>query len=340
MPTGSLLVDLAGCQLSAAERRLLARPGVAGVILFARNCRDRDQVAHLVCAIREVRPDLLIAVDQEGGRVQRLVEGFTRLPPMARLGGLLAAGAPDATTLLFEVGWLMAAEVLAVGLDLSFAPVLDVDRGVSAVIGDRAFGSDPQLVAEAAAAFVAGMTAAGMAATGKHFPGHGWVAADSHRELPVDPRPLAEIAARDLVPFRLLAPRLAAVMAAHVHYPAVDERPAGFSRRWLQEILRGELGFSGVVVSDDLTMAGAAVAGGVVARAAAALDAGCELLLVCNDQAAAEAVLDALEERLAASSPRLDRLRPARRPSAEALAARRREVVERLRQWEARGWNC
>lgn len=301
---GSLMLDIAGTWLTPEDRQLLRQPQVGGLILFARNIECPRQVRELAAAVRALRPDLLLAVDQEGGRVQRLRQGFVRLPAMASF-----AGHPRAERLAEHCGWLMATEVLAAGLDLSFAPVLDLDHGRSAVIGDRAFAGDPQRGTQLAAAFIRGMRQAGMAATGKHFPGHGWAEADSHVAIPRDERSLEEIRACDLQPFARLAADLAAVMPAHVIYPQVDERPAGFSRRWLQEILRGELGFDGVIFSDDLSMAGAHVAGDAAARIEAALSAGCDMGLVCNDRAAAELALSALQRLKVQAPPRLARMR-------------------------------
>ena len=287
---GSLMLDIHGTWLTAEDRRILRQPEVGGLILFARNIEDPRQVRELCKAVRAVRPDLLLAVDQEGGRVQRLRNGFVRLPAMRTL-----ADNPGAEYLAEQCGWLMATEVLAVGLDLSFAPVLDLDHQRSAVVGSRSFEGDPELATRLAGAFIRGMKAAGMAACGKHFPGHGWAEADSHVAIPVDERSLDEIRTRDLVPFRQLSRQLAAVMPAHVIYPQVDEGPAGFSRRWLQDILRGELGFEGVIFSDDLSMAGAHVVGDAASRIEAALTAGCDMGLVCNDRAAAELALGALQ---------------------------------------------
>jgi beta-N-acetylhexosaminidase len=284
------MLDIHGTWLTAEDRRILRQPEVGGLILFARNIEDPRQVRELCASIRAVRPDLLLAVDQEGGRVQRLRNGFVRLPAMRAL-----ADNDNAEQLAEHCGWLMATEVLAVGLDLSFAPVLDLDHQRSAVVGSRSFEGDAELATRLAGAFIRGMDAAGMAATGKHFPGHGWAEADSHVAIPVDERSLDEIRARDLVPFQRLSKQLAAVMPAHVIYPQVDAGPAGFSRRWLQEILRGELGFDGVIFSDDLSMAGAHVVGDAASRIEAALNAGCDMGLVCNDRASAELALGALQ---------------------------------------------
>lgn len=301
---GSLMVDVAGTWLTAEDRHLLRQPEVGGLIIFARNIEHPRQVRELSASIRAIRPDLLLAVDQEGGRVQRLRQGFVRLPAMRSI-----ADRPDAEALARHCGWLMATEVLAVGLDLSFAPVLDLDHGRSAVVGTRAFEGDPEYAARLAGAFICGMNEAGMAATGKHFPGHGWAEADSHVAIPTDERSLESIRAHDLVPFARLSRQLAAVMPAHVIYPQVDAQPAGFSRRWLQEILRGELGFDGMIFSDDLSMAGAHVAGDAASRIEAALGAGCDMGLVCNDRASAELALSAAQRLNVSPSPRLARMR-------------------------------
>ncbi|MGR8940915.1 MAG: beta-N-acetylhexosaminidase [Gammaproteobacteria bacterium] len=288
---GPVMLDVEGLTLAAHEIDKIRHPNTGAVILFARNYESPEQVEALITSIRRARgSEILIAVDQEGGRVQRFQCGFTRLPPAARY-----AKKPE---LAEAAGWLMAAELLAVGVDFSFAPVLDVDCGVSRIIGDRSFSTDPQLAAELASAFRKGMRAAGMAATGKHFPGHGWVAPDSHLALPVDERDLDSILARDLIPFRrLISEGLEGVMPAHIVYSAIDERPAGFSPFWIQQILRGQLGFNGVVFSDDLSMAGASWAGGYPERAQMALDAGCDMVLVCNNPTAAEDVIEKLPIR-------------------------------------------
>lgn len=297
MTLGALMLDLAGLELAADEPELLRHPHVGGVILFARNFASVDQVTALVTAIRAIRPELIIAVDQEGGRVQRFREGFVRLPPMKVFGDLHATDPLQARTLAYQCGWLMAAEVLAVGVDISFAPILDVDSGISQVIGDRAFHADPQVAVLLLREFVKGMHEAGMAATGKHFPGHGSVEADSHVALPVDNRPWDVINNHDLRPFRELARELQGIMPAHVIYSRIDKHPAGFSTFWLQQILRDQLGFSGVIFSDDLSMEGAVVAGSFADRTHAALNAGCDMVLVCNHRAGALEVLQTLAER-------------------------------------------
>ena len=290
------MLDVAGTSLTAEERERLAHPHAGGVILFSRNYESPAQLAALVAAIHAVRePRLLIGVDHEGGRVQRFRDGFTRLPAARRFGEIYYENPKRAKRLAHTAGWLMAAELLAVGVDFSFAPVLDLDRGISQVIGDRAFHRRPDTVADIAISYVTGMAEAGMAATGKHFPGHGGCAPDSHVAAPIDERDYVDIALEDLVPFaRLIDNGLAGIMPAHVVFPRVDEQPAGYSRVWLREILRGRLGFQGVIFSDDLSMEGAKGVGGMVDRAHAALAAGCDMVLVCNDPAAAATVLDGL----------------------------------------------
>lgn len=282
-----LIIDTAAATLDAADRRRLAHPLVGGVILFARHWRDRARLAEQCAAIKAVREDLLICVDQEGGRVQTLHgDGFTRLPAMAALGRLWTRDPRAATDAARATGFVLASELRACGVDLSFTPVLDLDWGRSAVIGDRAFSGDPQVVAALAGALADGLADAGMRNCGKHFPGHGFAVADSHREVPVDERGRGEIERGDTVPYRLLAARLDAVMTAHVVYPAVDRRLASFSRTWLHDILRQGYGFQGCILSDDLGMAGArqldARAVTYVEAATAALDAGCDLVLLCH----------------------------------------------------------
>lgn len=297
MTLGALMLDLEGLTLTDAEKDLLQHPHVGGVILFARNFASVAQVSALVAAIRAERSELIVAVDQEGGRVQRFRDGFVRLPPMKVFGDIYETEPMQARTLAYQCGWLMAAEVLAVGVDISFAPILDVDNGISQIIGDRAFHASPQVAVALLREFIRGMSDAGMAATGKHFPGHGSVEADSHVALPVDTRYWAEIESHDLRPFRELSGELQGIMPAHVIYSKIDGRPAGFSSFWLQDILREQLRFDGLIFSDDLSMEGAVAAGSFSDRAHAALDAGCDMVLVCNHRAGALEVLQALEQR-------------------------------------------
>ncbi|CBW74325.1 Anhydromuramoyl-peptide exo-beta-N-acetylglucosaminidase (EC 3.2.1.-) [Mycetohabitans rhizoxinica HKI 454] len=310
---GPVMFDVAGTSLSRDDVRRIADPLTGGVILFARNYASRAQLLELTGAIRDVRDDVIIAVDQEGGRVQRFREdGFTSLPPMRVLGALWNDDALAAIRVATAIGYVMASELRASGLDLSFAPVLDLDYGHAKAIGDRAFHADPRVVALLAKSVAHGLALAGMAACGKHFPGHGYVEADSHVEAPVDTRALDEILGCDAQPYQWLGLSLAAVMPAHVVYPAVDARPAGFSGVWLQQILRGRLGFNGVIFSDDLSMEAARQAGTTAEAAHAALDAGCDMVLVCNRPEDADDVLQRLRARVidTASRRRIKRLAP------------------------------
>ena len=294
---GPLMIDVAGLALEAEDRELLRHPAVGGLILFARNYATPEQVAALVRDVHALRePRLLVAVDHEGGRVQRFRSGFSRVPPMRALGAQFTRQPREALRLAELAGWLIGAELRAVGIDLAFAPVLDLDFGLSSVIGDRAFHRDPDAVARLGAALASGLKRAGMAATGKHFPGHGGIAADSHLELPVDPRPRADLEAADLVPFRrLIEGGLPSVMMAHVVYPAVDPLPASFSPRWIKDLLRAGLDFRGAVFCDDLSMKGAEVIGDHAERARVALAAGCDMLPICNDRTATMGVLDGFQ---------------------------------------------
>jgi len=314
LPPGPVIVDLAGPTLTEEEKRRLCHPLVGGVILFARNFVSRRQLSDLTREIHAVRtPPLLIAVDHEGGRVQRFRhDGFTPLPPMRSLGQVWDREPLLAMQLATATGYVLAAELRACGVDFSFTPVLDLDYGSSKVIGDRAFHRDPRVVAMLARALMQGLALVGMAACGKHFPGHGFVEADSHHEIPVDPRSLERILQEDGAPYAWLGDIiLPAVMPAHVIYPAIDAQPAGFSRRWIDEILRKRLGYEGAVFSDDLTMEGAAVAGDIVGRAQAALGAGCDMVLVCNHPELADALLERLDVSVSpASMARIRRLMP------------------------------
>jgi beta-N-acetylhexosaminidase len=306
------MVDIAGTSLSAADIRVLEHPQVGSVILFSRNYRDPAQVAALTAEIRAVRsPHLLVAVDHEGGRVQRFRDGFTRLPAARLLGRRFDEDHRDGLKLAQSVGWLLAGELRAVGVDYSFAPCVDLDYGVSEIIGDRAFHSDPDKVAALGVATMLGMREAGMAAVAKHFPGHGAVVADSHVALPVDRRQFVDLEG-DIRPYRpLIDNNLAGIMAAHVVFPAVDELPASLSHRWITGVLRSEMGFHGCVFADDLTMAGAAAFGDVVARTHLALAAGCDVLPICNDRHSVELVLKELGTNAgsAASQARQVRMR-------------------------------
>jgi beta-N-acetylhexosaminidase len=298
-----LVIGIAGTTLEAAERAWLRHPSVGGVILFARNFASREQVTELAAEIRAAAPrPQLLCVDQEGGRVQRFRDGFASLPSLNGFGRLHARDAAAALALAEEHAWLMASEIRALDIDLSFAPVVDLGRGNRA-IGDRAFSADPEIVAAFTRAYVRGMHAAGMAATLKHFPGHGSVLEDTHFDAAVDPRPLESLRAEDLLPFAAgIEAGAEAMMLAHVTYPAVAPEPAGYSPRWINEILRTEMGFRGVVFSDDIGMAAAESAGGIGARIDAHLDAGCDAVLVCAPKLVADS-LTAMDRR---PSPRGD----------------------------------
>lgn len=293
---GPLMIDIEGTALTASDRELLCLPLVCGVILFSRNFVDLAQLGALTAELHALRtPRLLIAVDQEGGRVQRFRSGFSDLPAIGRLGEYYDRDPQRALALTAECAWLMAVELRAVGVDFSFAPVLDLRTAQSRIIGDRAFHADPHVVARLAQAYLSALHRVGMAAVGKHFPGHGCVAADSHVELPIDRRDLPDIEQRDLVPFRaLVAAGIDGLMSAHVLYPRVDSVPSGYSRRWITDVLRRDMAFEGLVFSDDLSMAGADSAGDYAARAQQSLAAGCDVLLVCNQRAAVLEIIDAL----------------------------------------------
>lgn len=306
---GPLMLDLRATQLDEVEASMLDHPGAGGVVLFGRNFSSVDQLVALVSQIRAVRPELLITVDQEGGRVQRFRAGFTRIPPLQAMGRLYQQSADDGIRLAEACGWIMAAELRAIDIDMSFAPVLDMDDNFSQVIGDRSFGPSPQTVIALGRAFIAGMRDAGMPATAKHFPGHGAVRADSHFEVAVDGRSYNEIEMSDMKPFVSLKAEYQSIMPAHVIFEKVDPSPVGYSRYWLQSVVREQLGFDGVIFSDDLSMQAAATAGDYRLRAQSALSAGCDAILVCNQPDEARTVLDFLDEQGLCDSPRLSALK-------------------------------
>ena len=311
---GPVMLDVVGTELDKDDIRRIRHPLTGGVILFARNYRDREQLTALTAAIHEIRPGIVIAVDHEGGRVQRFrTDGFTHLPSMRKLGQLWDRDVLAATRAATDVGYVLAAELRACGVDLSFTPVLDLDYGESGVIGDRSFHRDARVVTLLAKSLNHGLALAGMLNCGKHFPGHGFVRADSHLEMPVDERTLDAILAEDAAPYGWLGLSLAGVMPAHVIYPEVDRNPAGFSRKWLT-ILRQQFNFKGIIFSDDLSMEGARFAGSVVDGAHAALDAGCDMVLVCNSPERADELLAGLHIKsghaAAASAARIAGLMP------------------------------
>ncbi len=329
MKPGPVTLDVVGHALNDEDRRRIVHPLTGGVILFGRNFANRKQLTKLTADIKQLRPDVLISIDHEGGRVQRCkTDGFTHLPAMRKLGELWAAkntsthaaeSAALAMAAATACGYVLAAELRACGVDFSFTPVLDLDFGRSGVIGDRSFSRDPQIVFALAKSLNEGLRLAGMANCGKHFPGHGWAEADSHVAIPVDERSLGEILNDDAKPYDWLDLSLAAVMPAHVIYPKVDTHPAGFSRIWLHSVLRQELGFQGVIFSDDLSMEGASVAGSVVKGAQMALEAGCDAVLICNRPDLADQLLSKLKvskAKQAESATRLNRLMPTTNASA------------------------
>ena len=311
LPLGPAVIDVVGPTLTDEDRNRLRHPAAGGVILFSRNYANPEQLSSLTTEIARLRePELLLCVDHEGGRVQRFREGFSAIPPMRVLGRLWDRDAAAARETARALAYIVGAELAAHGVDFSFAPVLDLDYGGSSVIGDRALHFDPTAVGALGACIVKGFADAGMGAVGKHFPGHGYAEADSHVAVPRDDRKFADIARKDLVPFRsTIEAGLAAVMPAHVIYGQVDQEPAGYSKHWLQEVLRGKLGFQGIIFSDDLSMEGASVAGGVPERARAALAAGCDMVLLCNDPAGQEVLLDSLNDVPPANSDRVERMR-------------------------------
>lgn len=290
---GPIMLDLQDKEITVEEKELLQHPHVGGIILFTRNYYDISQLKNLITTLRKTRPELLIAVDQEGGRVQRFREGFSSLPSLNEI---------KSKKLAFEMAQLMAQEILATGIDFSFAPILDVDIGKSSIIGNRSFAADAKIVSELASDYISGMNSVGMQATGKHFPGHGGVAGDSHTELPIDNRDFKTLWENDLLPFRLLKDQLAAIMMAHVLYPQIDNKPASFSKKWIQEILRKKINYSGAIFSDDLTMQGAEMIGDYLTRAQIALEAGCDMIIICNNRPQTIKVIDGLRYRIPPTS--------------------------------------
>ena len=333
MNLGPILIGLPGTKLDQHSREQLSHPAVGGVVLFTRNFEDKAQLEKLVSEIRAVRdPRLLICIDQEGGRVQRLKAGFTRLPPVGALGRLARSDPQKALDMAYRHGRVMATEMLACGIDLSFAPVLDLDRG-SSVIGDRALSDDPAVVTRLGRAYLAGMHDSGMKTTGKHFPGHGSIVADSHVADVCDPRALEEIMDTDLQPFRELAPDLDSLMIAHVEYPAVDTLPAGYSQTWLRGILRGEMGYQGVIVSDDLGMQAAKSVGGLIERTHLCLRAGCDLALVCLPEDV-KALFAGLNESPGDASEAISRLYGRPTVNREELIEVDREGIREWHHWQ------
>ena len=311
LPLGLVVLDPAGLALTDDDRRRLLHPAVGGVILFAHNYQGPEQLAALSAEIRALRtPELLICADHEGGRVQRFREGFTAIPPMRSLGTLWDRDREAARAAAHAAGYAIAAELEAHGLDFSFTPVLDLDYGSSSVIGDRALHFDPNAVGALAAELIKGLAAGGMQAVGKHFPGHGFAVLDSHVAVPRDEREVAAIMKKDVAPYRAaIEAGLGGVMPAHVIFTRADPEPAGYSRYWLQEVLRGKLGFQGLIFSDDLSMEGASTAGGVPERARAALAAGCDMALLCKDPEGQEKLLESLGGMGLAAPERAERMR-------------------------------
>lgn len=329
VPAQSLIIGIESCQLEAQDELNLRHPAVGGVILFTRNYQSPQQLRELCAAIRQLRqPELLICVDQEGGRVQRFRQDFTPLPPLSVYGDMFSEDARRARDFAYRHGRVMAGELRAHGVDISFAPVLDV-FSASNVIGDRAFSRNPVTIADLGAAMIAGMHDAGMPAVGKHFPGHGTVLADSHHEVVTDKRDFARIEKHDLVPFRHLSQQLDAVMMAHVCYPCIDPRPAGYAQQWIGDVLREQLGFDGAVISDDLDMLGGAGIGDMPQRLSASLQAGCDIALVCQPESATQLLRELSVAGSDAVNPQLAALRPAR----EALSMEQMQTVGEWRQW-------
>ena len=296
MNKASIMLDIEGFSLSIEDRALIKSKHVGGIILFSRNFKSREQLIDLCFEIKSIKPEILIATDQEGGRVQRFKEGFSIIPSMQRLGDLVAHDVEAGLSLCRRVGWLMASEMIATGIDISFAPVLDLDKDTSSVIGDRSFSEQIDIVISSAKAFIFGMAEAGMASTGKHFPGHGGIEEDSHLVTPIDNRSLSDLESNDLIPYRELIEVLDGVMTAHITFPKIDASVVSFSSEWIQTVLRENLNFQGMVFSDDLTMKGADTAGNYTNKAKLSVNAGCDMILICNDRDGAKEILKFFEE--------------------------------------------
>lgn len=296
MNKASIMLDIEGFSLSIEDRALIKSKHVGGIILFSRNFESREQLIDLCFEIKSIKPEILIATDQEGGRVQRFKEGFSIIPSMQRLGDLVAHDVEGGLSLCRRVGWLMASEMIATGIDISFAPVLDLDKDTSSVIGDRSFSEQIDIVISSAKAFIFGMAEAGMASTGKHFPGHGGIEEDSHLVTPIDNRSLSDLEFNDLIPYRELVEVLDGIMTAHITFPKIDASVVSFSSEWIQTVLRENLNFQGMVFSDDLTMKGADTAGNYTNKAKLSVNAGCDMILICNDRDGAKEILKFFEE--------------------------------------------
>ena len=329
---GRLMLDLDGTSLTQEENELLLNPHVGGVILFARNISSRHQVQELCEEIRNINPKLLIAVDQEGGRVQRLKEGYTILPTMQRLSAFLNSDIDKNFSFATDLGWLMASEVIASGLDISFAPVLDLDDSRSSVIGDRSISDNPEQVIDIASAFIEGMNQAGMQAIGKHFPGHGGIFADSHYTFSQDNRSLSELESHDLLPFDALKLQLGGIMTAHISFTNIDKEIATFSKFWLKDILRNKMGFTGIIFSDDLSMKGSDYVGGIEAKVGKALESGCNMVLICNDRSAVIEAINFLEKKKISQSKKVARLKASEAISWADLKndVRRIDIIDKL----------
>ena len=296
MNKASIMLDIEGFSLSIEDRALIKSKHVGGIILFSRNFESREQLIDLCFEIKSIKPEILIATDQEGGRVQRFKEGFSIIPSMQRLGDLVAHDVEGGLSLCRRVGWLMASEMIATGIDISFAPVLDLDKDTSSVIGDRSFSEQIDIVISSAKAFIFGMAEAGMASTGKHFPGHGGIEEDSHLVTPIDNRSLSDLESNDLIPYRELVEVLDGIMTAHITFPKIDASVVSFSSEWIKTVLRENLNFEGMVFSDDLTMKGADTAGNYTNKAKLSVNAGCDMILICNDRDGAKEILKFFEE--------------------------------------------